>query len=65
MHVNSVHIRISPQIAWSIHAVSGHSAGVIFDYTRHRGFFMKTADHLREIAKIFSTLHGQENLPKF
>jgi hypothetical protein len=28
-------------------------------------FFMKTADHLREIARKFSTLHGQENLPKF
>jgi hypothetical protein len=26
---------------------------------------MKTADHLREIARKFSTLHGQENLPKF
>jgi hypothetical protein len=65
MIVNSIHIRISPQIAWSIHAVSGHSARVIFDCARHRFFFMKTADHLREIARKFSTLHGQENLPKF
>jgi hypothetical protein len=38
------------------------SARVIFDHARQR-FFMTTADHLKEILRIF--FPGQENLLKF
>jgi hypothetical protein len=38
------------------------SARAIFDYVRVGAFFIKTADHFKE---IFFRLHGQGNVLKF